>query len=371
MKYLPAILLALLLSLSVRADTIDLAQWQNNDSGSDCVHASIVNLLRIAGLDKDADAFWQRYGHTGEDSPPGLAAKLESMGIKYWQGQGSKEILLKAVKDGRGAAVGMGGKHMLNVIGGDQENVVIRGNMNARGNKTEPWSEFLGEFDGWTVILTGTHSKPARPVTGAGEAVSGGKVKPTDWPYCCCCEITNLKKEWSSDSQQMVSAGGSGTLVGISGDTGVVATCAHVFENGGKSASLTFPDGYKCKGTVLARDAEIDLVAISIPVKAGMTTTRGIRAATAADKFVLAVGYPFYCHGIPHWTVGPYVGYQDSDVRFKARPFIHSGYSGGMLIGTDGCYLGSTNGYGETYSYAASGKAMVQFFSQWVKAGAK
>lgn len=336
-----------------RADLIDLPpeQRQHNDSGVDCVHCAITNLLRIAGRHQEADEFWKRFGRTGTDDPSGLARKLDSMGIGYWQGKGSKEILLQAVKDGRGAAVGLNGNHMVNVVGGDDETVVLMGNMNIDRNKTQTWPEFLREFDGWTVILTGDR-KPSKP---AESPQAESKVKPTDWPYCCVADI------------QCGNSGGSATLVGINGTIGIAATAAHVVENG-DSVSLRFPDGYKCKGSVIGRDTKRDLAAIRLTVKEGMVTPRGIRAARESDKTVLAVGFPFYSEaGIPHWTTGPYLNYSGFDVHFKARPYIHSGFSGGMLISMDGYYLGSTNGYGDDYSYAASGEAMTRFLSRWVK----
>lgn len=353
MTRLLAILILLALALTVSAEVIDLppAQRQFNDSGVDCVHCAVANLLRIAGRDKEADEFWSRFGRTGNDNPRGLAAKLDSMGIEYWQGRGSKEIILQAVRDGRGAAVGLRGDHMLNVVGGDDENIVLMGNMNVDRNKTQPWPEFLREFDGWTVILTASPAKPS---------AAQSTVKPTDFPYCCVCDI------------KCGSSGGSGTLIAINpkNKTGIVASCAHVCER--SSVTLHFPDGYKCSGTVLGRDSGLDLAAVSLPIKDGMVTPRGIRAARKSDETVLAVGFPYYCEpGVPHWTQGKYLGYDESNVHFKARPFIHSGFSGGMLISMDGYYLGSTNGYGNSYSYAASGESMIRFLSRWVKVEAE
>lgn len=179
-------------------------------------------------------------------------------------------------------------------------------------------------------------------------------VEPTDWPYCCVCDV------------QCGHSGGSATLLGIKDGTGIAGTAAHVVEEG-NSVTLKFTNGYKCNGRVIGRNASLDLAAISLPVKEGMTTPRGIRAAQPDDKILLAVGFPFYCEpSIPHWTQGKYLGYSGSDVHFAAKPFLHSGFSGGMLITRDGYYVGSTNGYGTDYSYAASGKSMVQFFSRWV-----
>ncbi len=350
------ILVLLLMSLAVRADVIDLPpdQRQHNDSGSDCVHASITNLLRIAG-DPKADEFWKRFGNTGEDSPPGLAHKLDSMGIKYTQTtHGNKEMLLQSVKDGRGAAVGLHNSHMVNFIGGDDQTVVLAGNMNDGGkNKTETWAKFEAEFDGWVVILAG--NRPTAPTAPITENKGDSKVRPTDWPYCCVCDVT------------CGNAGGSATLLGVVGRIGIAGTAAHVVE-GGTSVKMEFPNGYKTSGTVIGRSSKLDLAAIRLTVKEGMTTPRGIRAVVKSDTTVLAVGYPFYAdHLKPHWTQGKFMGYEGSDVHFDAHPFIHSGFSGGMLISADGYYLGSTNGYGTNYSFAASGENMVRFFSKWIK----
>jgi S1-C subfamily serine protease len=180
-------------------------------------------------------------------------------------------------------------------------------------------------------------------------------VEPTDWPYSAVCEIT------------AGTAGGSGTLVAVNKTklTGVVITCAHIFE-GSRTPHLTFPSGYKCKGQLLAADHRHDLAAVRIPIKADMQTPRRIRAATKDDGVVLAVGYPWYGDGL-HWTQGKVLGYSGTDVHFAARPFIHSGFSGGSLFASNGDYLGPTNGYGEQYSYAASGQNLVKFVSRFCK----
>lgn len=179
-------------------------------------------------------------------------------------------------------------------------------------------------------------------------------VKPTDWPFCTVCDVT------------CGNAGGSATLIGIAGKRGIAATAAHVVENG-NSVRLVFPSGYKCTGQVIGRNSQLDLAAISLPVQPGMSTPRGIRAATSSDRVLLAVGYPYYCKGCPHWTKGKNLGYSGTDIHFDAHPFLHSGMSGGALLSEDGYYVGATNGYGEGYSYAASGQSMVRFFSKWVK----
>ncbi len=181
-------------------------------------------------------------------------------------------------------------------------------------------------------------------------------VEPTDYPYCCVAEV------------QCGDAGGSATLVGVQGNRGLAITAAHVVE-GGSRVSLRFPNGYKCKGSVLGRNPSLDLAAIELPAVKGLRTVYRVRPAKSSDGVLLAVGYPYYerGEGRPHYTTGPYLGYANSDVEFRARPSLHSGFSGGGLFAPDGSYLGSTNGYGDSYSYAASGQAMVNFVGRWLK----
>lgn len=179
-------------------------------------------------------------------------------------------------------------------------------------------------------------------------------VKPTDWPWCAVCDVA------------CGNAGGSATLIGIAGKRGIAATAAHVVEQG-NTVRLTFPGGYKCTGRVVGRNSQLDLAAIDLPIQEGMSTPRGVRAAKPSDKMLLAIGYPYYCKGCPHFTKGRNLGYTGTDIHFEAHPYIHSGFSGGCLLSEDGYYVGATNGYGEGYSYAASGQSMVRFFSKWVK----
>lgn len=181
-------------------------------------------------------------------------------------------------------------------------------------------------------------------------------VEPTDWPYSAVCDVS------------VGNAGGSGCLVAVNKakQTGVVISAAHVFEDGGR-ITITFPDGYQCGGKLLGTDSRNDLAAVAIPIKQGMSTPRKVRAATKADTTVIACGFPWYGDGRLHWTRGKYLGYSDSDVHFSARPFLHSGFSGGALFSSDGDYLGATNGYGDDFSYAASGDALIRFVSRFAR----
>lgn len=180
-------------------------------------------------------------------------------------------------------------------------------------------------------------------------------AKPTNWPYSCVCDIVCQS-----------GYGGSATLIGVVDDNGILATAAHVVE-GSQLLTARFPDGYKASGRVLGSNQELDLAAAVIRIQPGMKTPRGLRVLNDSDKSVLAVGFPYYCHANEsHWTEGAVIDTDGSQIRFRARPYLHSGFSGGMLISHDGYYLGSTNGYGEGYSYASGGEPMLKFFSRWV-----
>lgn len=205
----------------------------------------------------------------------------------------------------------------------------------------------------WTLRWVAVPVQPQRTKTADTEP-----VKATDWPFASVADI------------KCGDAGGSACLVALfsGGKEGLCISAAHVCENSTK-AQLTFPDGYTCTGRVIALDQQNDLAAIRIPVKEGMTTPRCVRAAKLSDGVVTAVGYPFYSEGESHWTQGKVIGYSNSDVKFSARPFVHSGFSGGALFSEDGAYLGSTNGYGTDYSYAASGPALEKFCKRWMKTG--
>lgn len=185
--------------------------------------------------------------------------------------------------------------------------------------------------------------------------IQGFAVTPTEWPYSVVCSIS------AGD------AGGSGTLIGITQDgKGIIATAAHVVE-GTRAIRATFPDGYKANGTVIDRNENLDLAACVILVKPGMQTPRGLRANVREGELVTAYGYPYYSRNLEHWTQGKVEDVSEDTIKFLAKPYIHSGFSGGCLLDKDGYYLGSTNGYGKGYCYAAGGPEMVRFFSKWVK----
>jgi S1-C subfamily serine protease len=177
---------------------------------------------------------------------------------------------------------------------------------------------------------------------------------PKDWPYSCTADLQNG------------SSGGSATLIGVTKDgKGLVISCHHVFEDGVHKPTLKFPSGYKCRARVLGFDRRNDLSALSIKAPKDAYTPICVRPARKSDGYLTAVGYPFYCNGKPHWIKGKYIGYSGSDVHIRC--FVHSGFSGGSLYADDGAFVGVVCGYGDDYSYAPSGPALVKFVSRFME----
>lgn len=188
-----------------------------------------------------------------------------------------------------------------------------------------------------------------------------------EWPYDAVCEIVN--QQWERDPQagERVRAGGSGTLIGTDGKQGLVLSCGHLFEHGGRTVSVKFPTIQgTATGAVIGLDLKVDLSMITIAAPAGIYGPTCVRAARQTDSELLAIGFPWYAKGKQCFTSGKSLGYDGNDLHFAAHPFVHSGYSGGALLAPDGSFVGVVCGYGDDYSYAPSGPALVRFVSRWM-----
>ncbi len=152
---------------------IDLpSNLRQRNMGADCVRCSVCNALVLNGEPKLAKRFWERYEDPQHGETPGsLAPKLKSCGIKFTQTEnGNRQFITKWVAAGYAVGVGMQVQtprgtagHMMNVVGFDTDNVVLMGNSDLDRNDTRPWERFLGEFDGWVVvILSGKPPKAER-----------------------------------------------------------------------------------------------------------------------------------------------------------------------------------------------------------------
>lgn len=177
------------------------------------------------------------------------------------------------------------------------------------------------------------------------------------YPYNTCVEVYNGN------------AGGSGTLVGVKDGKGLVISCAHVFEGNNRSPKVRFSDSdTRLPAQLVGINPSLDLSALTIDAPKGCVSAKSVRAAEPTDGTLTAIGYPWYSRGrSPHYTKGKYLEYRDNDVKFLAKPYVHSGFSGGGLFAPDGAMVGVVCGYGEGYSYAASGQAFERFTGKWLK----
>ncbi len=77
-----------------------------------------------------------------------------------------------------------------------------------------------------------------------------------------------------------VRSAGTGTLVDMDADGGLVITCAHLFREGTGAVRVTFPNQAPLAARVEKIDADADLAALSIPT----TTIEPVTVATAYPR---------------------------------------------------------------------------------------
>jgi hypothetical protein len=188
------------------------------------------------------------------------------------------------------------------------------------------------------------------------------------WPYDACCEIDNAIGNTAS--------GGSGALVGVSDDSGLVLSCAHVFANEQMTrkeigrVSVRFPAAGKYPARVLAVDLAHDLSALRIERPEGVEPVATVKI-TKADGPFTGAGYPSF---------GKFRYYQADLTNFEppCRAILnrrcYSGFSGGPLFNQYGELAGvlvqtgpSGEGRTPTYTVAIAGDVLVKFVRKWVK----
>jgi len=121
---------------------------------------------------------------------------------------------------------------------------------------------------------------------------------------------------------------------------GLIVTNAHVATRG--SYIVTLATGDRVEGEVIARDSEVDLAAIAVPVRGLRPAPLGEAAALRAGSLVLAFGHPLgvanaLALGIVHNVVRDKAG----DPRWIAADIqLAPGNSGGPLVDASGRLVG-------------------------------
>lgn len=121
---------------------------------------------------------------------------------------------------------------------------------------------------------------------------------------------------------------------------GLIVTNAHVATRG--TYNVTLATGDRVEGEVIARDSELDLAAIAIPVRGLQPAPLGAAAALRAGSLVLAFGHPLgvtnaLALGIVHNVVRDESG---SPRWIAADIQLAPGNSGGPLVDASGRLVG-------------------------------
>ncbi len=125
---------------------------------------------------------------------------------------------------------------------------------------------------------------------------------------------------------------------------GLVVTNAHIIGRGSR-ASVTLPDGRRCRTSVLAVDRERDLAALSIEAGGLRPIALGDSRTLRPGQFVMALGHPWGVKGVATagviMTAAPEylrISYEQDLVAVNVP--LRPGNSGGPLVDVDGRLVG-------------------------------
>jgi hypothetical protein len=125
-----------------------------NRTGVQCVWCSISTLAKYQGITAAANLTdrYKSQSHEGE-----VRRVLDGLGVKYkMQSTGNRDtkILKDACAKRWGAAVGLRGVHMINVVHFEGGQVKTIDNCDSKLSvRTQSEREFLAAWDGWAVVL--------------------------------------------------------------------------------------------------------------------------------------------------------------------------------------------------------------------------
>lgn len=186
------------------------------------------------------------------------------------------------------------------------------------------------------------------------------------------CKVMNQKIERQPDGSYGY-PGGSATLVSVNSKReGLLVSCAHIFENGGKLATVTFPtvEG-EWNARVIAVDHKNDISALVIGNPPVVSMPSCIRPAREGDGPFTCIGYPGRSGGKRQYRVGEYIGYEGG--RLYTRGTVISGCSGGARLNRFGEYVGPVCGNTSDgdrpmdRTYGPSGTVLSSFLKPYIE----
>jgi hypothetical protein len=187
-------------------------------------------------------------------------------------------------------------------------------------------------------------------------------------PWDAACQVVVLNPErgwwlWSSGGP----TGGSGTLIGLSGDYALVLTVQHVAEEVGAVAVCNWVGNPPLQGTVLAVNAEADIALLMVKAPVGIKPVPVATATKESAPFTMA-GYPGYDRTTLRLQTGEFLEIDDGTLTVKIRP--EKGMSGGPCFDRYGNVCGAVSTFSRReYKGTAGGgsQALKDLVSPYIK----
>lgn len=160
-----------------------------------------------------------------------------------------------------------------------------------------------------------------------------------------------------------VSSIGSGTLIAKNDTNGLVLTCGHIFDDGVRSITVSFPDGSRYGGRLVGMDRARDLAAVLVKTpttepaavnESELTQTVTVNGFGGDGRFRQASGN----------IVGEAVDRQDGHTSTIASVGVRSGDSGGGVFNAHNELIGVLWGCESGRTYFTSGEQVTVFLAQ-------
>lgn len=164
---------------------------------------------------------------------------------------------------------------------------------------------------------------------------------------------------------------GSGTLVDVRGDYGLVVTNWHVVRDAAGPIQVEFPGGFQTQGEVVKTDMDWDLAALSIRRPPGLTPVPITPVAPQPGQWLAIAGY-----GSGSWRMvsGPCTQYLAPGAEFpyelvELAAEARQGDSGGPIFNERGELAGVLFGSGPGYTSGSYGGRVLTFLASVVPGG--
>jgi len=156
--------------------------------------------------------------------------------------------------------------------------------------------------------------------------------------------------------------GGSGVLIAVEGERGLVLTVKHVALRAGNPAKCNWA-GQVCLGQVLAVHPNADVALLVVTKPKNVRPVPIARPSKETGPFVL-VGFPGYDRKTMRYQVGDFAGLSEKTLTVTCRP--EKGMSGGPTFDRYGRVVGTVSAYSKfkQYGYVGSGDALVELVGQ-------